>query len=506
MFAGGTLVSGVGMSLNADACLTGVYLCIVFYAASKVLIYILLAEKVHVVWSAGVPIRRFQSRIWIFCAVVMLGYVVIFVLMLIGRVGYLNPPDENGNQSCTIGLEPMASIPLLAYDAWLNCMLTSLFVYPLLSPSFWGRNRGSGGDVPEGRRPMNPKLRALAKRTCFAAAIALGTSVVNILVLTLLHGRQLGWVCLASCGLDVTINAIAIFLITRKTHSDDSSSSPRHDKSPPAQAHYPHNLATLHAKSHFDVDEDVTTTQEHSHPPHPPHHPTGAGVVPFTRAAAAAVAAVALSPKSIIPGSGKHRKSLSSPKHQQHPHGQVRVHTPSTKRPSTGGHGGPDGMLESRDATLSQIGDFAVTRDDGETTGGTTSVGSVVAGFMGGSSRASRTSLRKDKGIKGNNMQMVPVLVQADGRGVTSTLSLGGLQEEFEPRGSESVPKMYAFGDDDDDYEDELRSKKAKETSLRYENPAFSPHPRFICACLSLSSPLPEAHCISSSPNTTPRR
>ncbi|KIM21818.1 hypothetical protein M408DRAFT_80011, partial [Serendipita vermifera MAFF 305830] len=186
VFAGGTLVSGVGMSLNADACLTGVYLCIVFYAASKVLIYILLAEKVHVVWSAGVPIRRFQSRIWIFCAVVMLGYVVIFVLMLIGRVGYLNPPDENGNQSCTIGLEPMASIPLLAYDAWLNCMLTSLFVYPLLR-----------------RRPMNPKLRALAKRTCFAAAIALGTSVVNILVLTLLHGRQLGWVCLASCGLDV---------------------------------------------------------------------------------------------------------------------------------------------------------------------------------------------------------------------------------------------------------------------------------------------------------------
>ena len=33
--------------------------------------------------------------------------------------------------------------------------------------------------------------------------IALVTSCINVLVLILMHGRQLGWVCLGSCSADV---------------------------------------------------------------------------------------------------------------------------------------------------------------------------------------------------------------------------------------------------------------------------------------------------------------
>jgi hypothetical protein len=29
-----------------------------------------------------------------------------------------------------------------------------------------------------------------------------------------LHGQELGWVCLGSCGADVTINALALFFVT----------------------------------------------------------------------------------------------------------------------------------------------------------------------------------------------------------------------------------------------------------------------------------------------------
>ncbi|KAG8895441.1 hypothetical protein FRC01_012361 [Tulasnella sp. 417] len=43
-----------------------------------------------------------------------------------------------------------------------------------------------------------------------ASIVALITSTVNITVLTSMHGKQLGWVCLASCGADVTINAMVI--------------------------------------------------------------------------------------------------------------------------------------------------------------------------------------------------------------------------------------------------------------------------------------------------------
>lgn len=123
--------------------------------------------------------------------------------MFIGRVGYLQP-SSGGRLECIIGLEMMASIPLLSYDVFLNVFLTSLFAYPLLGGSNLRIGLGNRAGLQDGRKLANPKLRALAKRTCYAAAVALGTSVVNILILTILHGRQLGWVCLASCGLDVS--------------------------------------------------------------------------------------------------------------------------------------------------------------------------------------------------------------------------------------------------------------------------------------------------------------
>ena len=34
--------------------------------------------------------------------------------------------------------------------------------------------------------------------------IALVTSCINVLVLIMMHGRQLGWVCLGSCSADVS--------------------------------------------------------------------------------------------------------------------------------------------------------------------------------------------------------------------------------------------------------------------------------------------------------------
>ena len=38
-----------------------------------------------------------------------------------------------------------------------------------------------------------------------AAGAALATSLVNLIILIALNGRQLGWVCLASCSTDVSI-------------------------------------------------------------------------------------------------------------------------------------------------------------------------------------------------------------------------------------------------------------------------------------------------------------
>jgi hypothetical protein len=95
-----------------------------------------------------------------------------------------------------------------------NVLLTGLFLWPL-----W-------------RSPnLNARVKRIAARTTIAALVALATSTVNMLVLTLMHGEQLGWVCLGSCGADVIVNAIALFWVT--TGPNDESARSRSDGLPP---------------------------------------------------------------------------------------------------------------------------------------------------------------------------------------------------------------------------------------------------------------------------------
>jgi len=131
---------------------------------------------------------------YIVCAITVALYAVVAALMYIGRVHYFR---EDG--ACVTGVELFASIPLLSYDLYVNIFLTSLFLWPL---------------VKTGK--IHPMLRRVAKRTLVAAAVALTTSSVNVLVLTLQHGRELGWVCLGSCGADVICNALALFWATER--------------------------------------------------------------------------------------------------------------------------------------------------------------------------------------------------------------------------------------------------------------------------------------------------
>ena len=79
------------------------------------------------------------------------------------------------------------SNPLLTgKNSFVNAFLTGMFLWPVARSSF-----------------RNSRVRRLAVRTLWSSLIALTTSCVNILILTLMHGRQLGWVCLGSCGTDV---------------------------------------------------------------------------------------------------------------------------------------------------------------------------------------------------------------------------------------------------------------------------------------------------------------
>ncbi|KAF9041106.1 hypothetical protein BDZ89DRAFT_1156558 [Hymenopellis radicata] len=193
LFSSGIITFGVGLSTNAMTCAVAIYICVFFYATSKFLIYCFLIEKVHVVWSPTAGSKRRHSRIYMTAATIVGAYVAVILTMIIGKVTFLREHD----QVCIIGLKRYSTIMLLTYDLYINVFLTSLFLYPLL------------------RCNMNPLVRNVALRTLIAACVALTTSTVNMVVLTIMKGHQLGWVCLGSCGTDVVFNALALFWVTR---------------------------------------------------------------------------------------------------------------------------------------------------------------------------------------------------------------------------------------------------------------------------------------------------
>lgn len=195
LFTCGVLIFGVGLERGIAICSLSIYLCIAFYGTSKLFIYCFLIEKVHIVWAPTSGAKRFRSPVYIICVVTVALYAVVAALMCIGRVHYFR---EDG--ACVTGVKLFASIPLLSYDLYVNIFLTSLFLWPL---------------VKTGK--IHPMLRRVAKRTLLAATVALTTSTVNVLVLTLQHGKELGWVCLGSCGADVICNALALFWATERT-------------------------------------------------------------------------------------------------------------------------------------------------------------------------------------------------------------------------------------------------------------------------------------------------
>ncbi|KAI7862124.1 hypothetical protein BDF14DRAFT_1859504 [Spinellus fusiger] len=180
---------------NITSCTLGMLTCDVFYAGSKIVIYAWLVERVHLVTAvktARLKTLQYKAHIVLLCP-----YVIIFSLMLSYKNIYL---EEDGK--CTIGLKPIASIPLMVYDFLLNFYLTWLFVRPLLTIG-----RDSRVDWRRSR------LYKLARRTFVASLVSLLVSLANALAVVITQGHERGLVCLTMCTVDVTVNVVTVHWI-----------------------------------------------------------------------------------------------------------------------------------------------------------------------------------------------------------------------------------------------------------------------------------------------------
>ncbi|GJJ70421.1 hypothetical protein EMPS_02770 [Entomortierella parvispora] len=184
---------------NFTSCSMSILTCIVLYAASKIIIYLFLMEKVYVVTAIGQTRREF----WLYRVnmALMTPYVGVIVLMVKFRAATI---DEDG--ICRIGLLRESALPLILYDLFLSTWLTMLFIRPLLS----SKSTISG--------PSKSRLRDVARKTMIGALVALMLSSCNIFTLAYFQGRERGLMCLSSCTADVTLNAITIHWVTSRAN------------------------------------------------------------------------------------------------------------------------------------------------------------------------------------------------------------------------------------------------------------------------------------------------
>ncbi|KAF9147119.1 hypothetical protein BG015_011293 [Linnemannia schmuckeri] len=184
-------------NFNAISCTMSVYMCITLYAVSKIIIYLFLMEKVYVVTAVGTTRANFM--LYRINLALLVPYLGIFCLMIVYRVSEVT---EDGQ--CKIGLLPPASVTLILYDIFISSWLTLLFIRPLMSST----------SLLQG--PSKGKLRDVARRTLMGSLIALVLSTGNVFTLVLFKGYERGLICLASCTVDVTLNAITVHWVTSR--------------------------------------------------------------------------------------------------------------------------------------------------------------------------------------------------------------------------------------------------------------------------------------------------
>ncbi|KAI7893559.1 uncharacterized protein EV154DRAFT_501587 [Mucor mucedo] len=190
-----TISSTIFVSTNNGnflSCKLSELACDTFYSGTKIIIYAWLVEKVWVVSAARQS--RWKTKSYQLHIIFLTPYIAIFTLMIVYHYA-----DIEAEGVCIIGLQPIATIPLLVF----NMYMTVLFVKPLMNTS-------------EGLRVnwKASRLHDVAKRTLVASIVSLVVSFANILTLTLLNGKERGVLCLTCCVVDVTINALTIHWVT----------------------------------------------------------------------------------------------------------------------------------------------------------------------------------------------------------------------------------------------------------------------------------------------------
>ncbi|KAI9157944.1 WD40 repeat-like protein [Paramyrothecium foliicola] len=186
------LINSVGINMSTTACQAGILVCLSFYLSSKIVVYLFLVEKAHVVRGRGLSRRK--DKVYLFnCFGMLLPYGGVAIANFIKRIGYIR---EDG--MCIIGMERVVLLPLVIFDVVVNLYLTATFIVPI-------RNLHSYNN--------NPRLKKMAVRTFIGSLATLASAVTNIVVMMVLNGEP-GWLCFTLCNIEILFTTMVLHWVT----------------------------------------------------------------------------------------------------------------------------------------------------------------------------------------------------------------------------------------------------------------------------------------------------
>ncbi|KAH7119691.1 hypothetical protein B0J11DRAFT_439888 [Dendryphion nanum] len=225
VFGASTVQSGLGLA-SQKICYSAAITCLVFYTGNKLTIYIFLLERARVVRAPFVP--RLKDWLWTSGMIVIVGG-----FGTIAVFGYMSPIVELSQLDgrCRIGLPSKISFPLLSFDVGVNFMLTGVFFFllrPVLSTSgdssikralkeLFRRNSARNHNQNERDShisAINRNIKTLLWKSLIGSAIIMLPTVGNMAQFYLMKGRELGWICLTVCTLDITWGVIVVHWLT----------------------------------------------------------------------------------------------------------------------------------------------------------------------------------------------------------------------------------------------------------------------------------------------------
>ncbi|KAI9786869.1 MAG: hypothetical protein M1839_005100 [Geoglossum umbratile] len=210
-----------------ERCSAGIQLCLVFYLSGKVLMYLFLVERAHVVRRSG--FRR-QSDVWYYInmGLVVFGFGTVAIFSFFHPVATIVGEEH----ICEIGLPFNITLPLLIFDVWINIFLTGQFIFfarrfmrnwvPRTLRQTWNKlihpHLRNDGPSPLEDNPADQRgvLADMAWRTCKAMFIVLTTTIANLSILFALRGHEQAWLCFLMCSIDVVSGVVTLHWLTNE--------------------------------------------------------------------------------------------------------------------------------------------------------------------------------------------------------------------------------------------------------------------------------------------------